>query len=53
MKKAAGILAVTLFTMGLFATQTNDILNDVFNIENAVACGGCYAESDERDDPNA
>jgi len=53
MKKVASILAVVVFTLGMFATQTNDILENVFDIENALACAGCYAEGDDRDDPNA
>jgi len=52
MKKAASILAVVLFTIGMFATQTNDILNTAFDIENALACDGCSADKDDRDDPN-
>ncbi len=53
MKKAASIIAVVLFTLGMFATQTNDILENVFDIENALACTGCSVEGDDRDDPNA
>ncbi|VAW15854.1 hypothetical protein MNBD_BACTEROID03-2383 [hydrothermal vent metagenome] len=53
MKKVTSIVAVVIFTLGMFATQTNDILENVFDIENALACGGCYAESEDRPDPTA
>lgn len=50
MKKVAGIIAVAVFTLGLFATQLadNSILTD---FENAIACGDCeYGENDDRGD---
>ena len=41
MKKVASIFAVTVFTIGLFATQLADNSISLVDFENAIACGDC------------
>jgi len=47
MKKVASIIAVAVFTVGLFATQLagNNISDD---IDNPIACSSCDNKNDDR-----
>ncbi len=50
MKKVASILAVVVFTVGLFATQLADNSISLADFENAIACGDCDDKNDDRGD---
>ncbi|WP_291864133.1 hypothetical protein [Maribacter sp.] len=41
MKKVASIVAVALFTLGMFATAVNTGDSDWSDLANAVACDDC------------
>ena len=49
MKKVASILAVALFTLGMFAAAINTIAPDFSDITTAVASDDDHTERDERD----
>ncbi len=48
MKKVAGIVAVVVFTVGLFATQIEKTIEFGFDIENILACANCSGDIDPR-----
>lgn len=41
MKKVTSIVAAVAFTVGMFATQAEKVLDFDFSIENMLACGLC------------
>ncbi len=41
MKKVVSIVAVVAFAVGVFATQSSNVLNIDFSIENMLTCGDC------------
>ena len=49
MKKVAGILAVALFTLGMFATAINTVSQDFSDENTAVASDRECAAKDERE----
>ena len=48
MKKVAGIFAVVVFTVGLFATQLTDNSISLADYDNAITCGDCDGDIDRR-----
>lgn len=48
MKKVASILAVAIFTLGMFATAINSMDQDFSDITTAVASDREHGESDDR-----
>ncbi|WP_298486413.1 hypothetical protein [uncultured Maribacter sp.] len=49
MKKVASILAVALFTLGMFATAVSTIAPEFSDISNAIASDDHHQDRDERD----
>lgn len=48
MKKVAGIFAVVVFTVGLFASQLTDNSISISDYDTEISCGICSGEIDER-----
>lgn len=48
MKKVAGIVAVVVFSVGLFASQIENTIEFGFDIENILACSRCSGGGDPR-----